>query len=91
MTQLTGTGVVAGVAYAPARWAADRPEFDASSFAPVAEDGRPAELERLTAAIDTVADRYRARAAKVSEPHSKEVVEADAGIAQDRGLMRTAR
>lgn len=91
MTQLTGTGVVAGVAYAPARWAADRPEFDAASFATIAEEARPAELDRLIGAIDTVAERYRARAAKVTDQHTKEVLEADAGLAQDRGLMRTAR
>lgn len=91
MTQLTGTGVVAGVAYAPARWAATRPEIQASAFRAVPEDARGAELERLEAAIATVEKGYLERAQRVAEPDTKKVLEATAALVRDRGLMRMAR
>ncbi|WP_028708739.1 putative PEP-binding protein [Propionicicella superfundia] len=91
MTQLTGTGVVAGVAYAPARWAAARPEIKASAFAPVPEANRAAELERFEAAVAAVEQGYLERAQRVAEPDTKKVLEATAGLVKDRGLMRMAR
>lgn len=91
MTELSGTAVVPGIAYAPARWASARPEISASAFAPVPEADRAAELERFESAISTVAHSYLDRAQRVSDPATRKVLEATAALVNDRGLIRMAR
>lgn len=91
MTKMSGTGVVAGVAFAPARWASARPEVAAESFPPVAEADRGAELERFEAAIAVVSQRYLDRAEKVPDDQTRQVLEATAALVKDRGLLRMAK
>lgn len=91
MTQLIGTAVVSGVAYAPARWSNPRPGISSSVFNTVAEPDRDAETDRFERAIRTVSDRYRDRARKVTDPATRSVLEATAELVKDRGLLRMAR
>ena len=84
----TGTGVVPGIAYAPAAWKTARPEVTPSARA-VAEADRAAEGERLTAAVDAVADRLEARS-RLATGVASEVLAATATLARDRGWRRAA-
>lgn len=85
----TGTGVVAGLGYAPARWVKSAPVLPRSAEALVAEEARDAETARWKAAVETVAGRLTARAATASGA-AAEVLEATAALAADRGLQRAA-
>ena len=51
---INGTGVVAGVAYAPAVWVRPRPELPQPG-ASIAEDARDSEFERFKQAAEGVA------------------------------------
>ncbi len=87
-SQLTGTGVVPGIAHAPAAWLRQLqlPPLDEG----VVEEGeRDAEKEKLLVAVATVADRYDARAATATGA-ANEVLTATAGLARDRGWTRAA-
>lgn len=83
-----GTGVVPGIAYAPAAWKRGRPET-LPQLPPLAEDERPAEVERLSAAADAVSTRLDDRASQASGVAS-EVLAATAALARDRGWRRAA-
>ncbi|TRY18667.1 phosphoenolpyruvate--protein phosphotransferase [Tessaracoccus rhinocerotis] len=87
-SQLTGTGVVPGIAHAPAAWLRQLqlPPIDESTLD---EGDRDAEKERLMAAVAVVADRYDARAAAATGA-ANEVLTATAGLARDRGWTRAA-
>ncbi len=83
-----GTGVVGGYAYAPAAWT--RPAYVPPATAShVAEDARPAEVERFKAAADAVASRFTERASAATGV-ATEVLGATAALARDRGWIRAA-
>lgn len=88
-TTVKGTGVVAGIAYAPAVWIRPRPELPQSGQN-IAEDNRDAEYERFTTAADTVAARLEERASRAEGP-AAEVLNATAGMVRDRGWRKTVR
>lgn len=90
----SGTGVVAGVAYAPLVWA--RTEAVEVSTSPdpalegdAAEGAREAERERLAAAAHAVAERLLSRAQE-STGSASEVLAANAQLARDRGWLKEA-
>ncbi|WP_427018009.1 phosphoenolpyruvate--protein phosphotransferase [Pseudarthrobacter sp. P1] len=85
----TGTGVVAGLGYAPALWVKPAPVLPHCSKKLVPDDAREAEAARWKAAVETVAARLTARAA-VASGAAAEVLGATAALATDRGLQRTA-
>lgn len=86
---IKGTGVVAGVAYAPAVWIRPRPELPEASGA-IAEEKRDAEFERFIAAVDAVAARLESRAAQ-ADGQAAEVLNATVGIVKDRGWHKAVR
>ncbi|MFM9376235.1 phosphoenolpyruvate--protein phosphotransferase [Gordonia sp. VNK21] len=86
---VTGTPVVAGLAYGPVIRPGDRPEPDLGDAATIPEDDRDAEKERLAAAADTVAGRLTERASR-SSGAAAEVLAATAGLAKDRGWLGAA-
>ena len=88
-TSVKGTGVVAGIAYAPAIWVHARPELPESG-ATVAEDARDAEFERFTVAADTVAERLAARSETV-DGAAAEVLKATVGMVNDRGWRKAVK
>ena len=85
---LQGTGVVPGIAYAPAAWLRAF-ELPAVMEHEVAEEEREAEKERFLAAVDTVADRYQEKAGRTAGD-AADVLMATAGLARDRGWKRAA-
>ncbi|GAB3941447.1 phosphoenolpyruvate--protein phosphotransferase [Corynebacterium tapiri] len=84
-----GTGVVPGVAFAPAVWVRPRPALP-DAGAPVAEDAREAEFARFTEAADAVAQRLAERAEN-ADGHAAEVLTATVGMVRDRGWRKTVR
>lgn len=88
-THLTGTGVVAGIAYAPVVWARPRPDLPGSART-IDEAQRDAEFERFQIAADTVAERLDSRAQSSNGP-AAEVLRATAGMVRDRGWRKTVR
>lgn len=88
-TSVTGTGVVPGIAYAPAGWARPRPALPTDTRV-VAEAEREAEKERFLAAANTVAGRFAERASAATGVAS-EVLGATANLAKDRGWLRAAQ
>lgn len=89
MTTVSGTGVVAGVAFAPAVWVQPRPELPTAG-PEVPEDKREAEFERFAEAAEVVASRLTVRAAG-AEGQAAEVLTATAAMAKDRGWHKTVR
>ena len=86
---INGTGVVAGVAYAPAVWVRPRPQLPQPGAA-IAEDARDGEFARFQQAAEVVAERLTARASD-AEGHAKEVLIATAGMAKDRGWHKAVK
>lgn len=84
---ITGTGVVAGLGYAPALWVKPAPVMPQSCEALIAEPERELEVARWKAAVTLVSERLNARAANASGA-AAEVLEATAALASDRGLQR---
>ncbi|PYI37472.1 phosphoenolpyruvate--protein phosphotransferase [Arthrobacter psychrolactophilus] len=84
---ITGTGVVAGLGYAPALWVKPAPVVPQSCEAHIAEPERELEVARWKAAVTLVSERLSARAANASGA-AAEVLEATAALASDRGLQR---
>ena len=90
--ELTGTPVVAGYAYGPALWPGGRVEHDdrlLGADRTLADEERGAEADRLAAAAATVAGRLRNRASHASGA-AAEVLNATAGLAEDRGWIGAA-
>ncbi|UEA59286.1 phosphoenolpyruvate--protein phosphotransferase [Gordonia otitidis] len=90
--ELTGTPVVAGYAYGPALWPGGRVEHDdrlLGADRSLADDDLGAEADRLAAAAATVAGRLRNRASHASGA-AAEVLNATAGLAEDRGWIGAA-
>ena len=88
-SMLTGTPVVAGVAYGPALWPGERPAYDVSAHAAIAEGDREVEVKRFTDAASTVGGRLRERASHNSGV-AAEVLTATAALAEDRGWIGAA-
>ena len=86
---VTGTGVVPGIAYAPAAWAQQRPHV-ARDTRVIDESDREPEKTRFLTAATTVADRFTRRASTASGVAS-EVLTATAALAKDRGWLRAAQ
>ncbi|HZK05910.1 MAG TPA: phosphoenolpyruvate--protein phosphotransferase [Actinomycetaceae bacterium] len=86
---LKGTGVVPGIAYAPAGWARPRPALPVDDRI-IPERSRDAEKERFLEATTTVAGRLAARAETASGA-AAEVLAATANLASDRGWLRAAQ
>ena len=85
---LRGTGVVAGFVYAPTAWIRPAPVPPPVS-GNLAEEDRPAEVERFKAAAETVAGRFTDRASAATGV-ATEVLGATAALARDRGWLRAA-
>ncbi len=83
---LSGTPVVPGVAWGPVVRPSGAVRLPDAPTDAVAEEARPAEKERFTAAAGVVADRLAARAGAATGV-SAEVLSATAGLARDRGLL----
>lgn len=86
---ISGTGLVAGVAYATAVWSHPRPELPAEPQA-IPADQVGAEYDRFIAAADAVAARLDNRSA-AAEGAAREVLAANAGMARDRGWRKVVR
>ncbi len=86
---LHGTGVVPGIAYAPAAWTRPAPA-PARAGQPIPEPDRTAERDRFTSAADAVAGRFDERAARQSG-EAAQVLGATAALARDRGWRRAAQ
>ncbi|GAA1390951.1 phosphoenolpyruvate--protein phosphotransferase [Luteococcus peritonei] len=82
-TELRGTGVVPGVAHAPAIWTAPRPQLPEHS-PNIAEEGREAEAGRFQAAAAAVSSRLSQRASHATGVAAN-VLEANASMASDKG------
>ncbi len=79
---LQGTPVVPGVGYGPVIRPAPRPQITTSSDV-VPDTAREAEVARFDAAVEEVAGRLRARAARASGA-AAEVLQANAVLVEDR-------
>ncbi|WP_235840487.1 phosphoenolpyruvate--protein phosphotransferase [Corynebacterium yudongzhengii] len=86
---IQGTGVVPGVAYAPAVWVRPRPELPEAGE-PIAEDAIDAEYARFEKAADTVAERLGARAQE-AVGEAGEVLKATVGMVRDRGWRKAVK
>jgi phosphoenolpyruvate-protein phosphotransferase (PTS system enzyme I) len=85
--RLTGTAVVPGVGYGPVIRPSGAPRLpDADAADSVAEDERPLQLQRFTAAVGEVAERLELRTAQASGA-AAEVLATTATLARDRGLQ----
>jgi len=89
-TVLTGVPVVPGVRFAPVIRANRMPPLEQlAAGGDIAEDQRPAEAARFTAAAAAVADRLRAKAAAATGA-AAEVLTATAQLATDRAWLGSA-
>lgn len=89
-TVLTGVPVVPGVRFAPVIRANRMPPLEQlAAGGDIAEDQRPAEAARFTAAATAVADRLRAKAAAATGA-AAEVLTATAQLATDRAWLGSA-
>ncbi|MGL5406593.1 MAG: phosphoenolpyruvate--protein phosphotransferase [Propionibacteriaceae bacterium] len=86
--EVTGTGVVPGIAYAPAAWTRERPVLPTTTRV-VVEEAREAEAERFKAASALVGERLAERASHASGVASN-VLAATSKLATDRGWIRAA-
>lgn len=86
---VSGTGVVPGIAYAPAGWTRPRPEVP-RDMRVIDEAERDAEKAKFLAAATTVANRFAERASAATGVAS-EVLGATANLAKDRGWLRAAQ
>lgn len=87
--EVSGTGVVAGIAYAPVVWVRPRPELPEAGN-PLRDDEREPEMERFLAAAETVAQRLQHRAENAQD-QAAEVLKATVGMVRDRGWQKTVR
>ncbi len=82
-TELRGTGVVPGVAHAPAIWTAPRPQLP-EHMPTIAEADREAEAAKFAAAAAAVSTRLAQRASHATGVAAN-VLEANASLASDKG------
>ena len=83
---LTGIGVVAGVAARPTMWVRPRPALP-TDVPEIPESDRESQKERFDIAAATVAGRLDARAQR-AEGHAAEVLGATAALVTDKGWRR---
>lgn len=87
--KVQGTACVSGIVYGPVRWAHHRPDLPVSGEL-IPEDERQTEYERLLAAVDTVARRFRERA-DATGGEAAEVLRANAVMAADPAWSKNAK
>lgn len=88
-TTIQGTGVVPGVAFAPAVWVRPRPALPAKGE-PIPEDSHEAEYERFESAAEVVAERLLKRSER-AEGDAAEVLKVTAGMVRDRGWRKAVK
>lgn len=86
---LKGTGVVPGVAYAPAVWLKPRPAPPLAG-APVPEDARQQEFERFLTAAEVVGKRLSSRA-DAAEAAAADILRTSATMVGDKAWHREVR
>lgn len=89
VAELKGTGVVPGIAHAPAVWTAPRPSLP-DHIPTVAEDARDTEFATFVDAATTVSDRLSDRASHASGVAAN-VLTANASLAKDKGWHKAVR
>ena len=86
---ITGTGVVAGVAYANAVWVRPRPTLPQAGET-IADEVKNEEIQRFTQAAETVAGRLQQRA-DAAEGNAAEVLKATSKMVTDRGWHKAVK
>ena len=88
-SDIAGTPVVSGTAYAPAMWVV-RPSVPPATAQPIPEDGREAQFTKYEDAAATVAARLLKRSENTIGSAS-DVLKMSAGLAEDRGIRKEVR
>lgn len=88
-SEITGTPVVSGMAYAPAMWVV-RPSVPPTTAPSIPEEGREDQLKAYDEAAAAVADRLLKRSVNTIGSAS-DVLKMSAGLAQDRGIRKEVR
>lgn len=88
-SDIAGTPVVSGMAYAPAMWVV-RPSVPPATAQPIPEDGREAQFTKYEDAAATVAARLLKRSENTIGSAS-DVLKMSAGLAEDRGILKEVR
>ena len=88
-SDIAGTPVVSGMAYAPAMWVV-RPSVPPATAQPIPEDGREAQFTKYEDAAATVAARLLKRSENTIGSAS-DVLKMSAGLAEDRGIRKEVR
>ena len=88
-SDIAGTPVVSGMAYAPAMWVV-RPSVPPATAQPIPEDGREAQFTKYEDAAATVAARLLKRSENTIGSAS-DVLKMSAGLAEDRGIRTEVR
>ena len=88
-SDIAGTPVVSGMAYAPAMWVV-RLSVPPATAQPIPEDGREAQFTKYEDAAATVAARLLKRSENTIGSAS-DVLKMSAGLAEDRGIRKEVR
>ncbi len=88
-SDIAGTPVVSGTAYAPAMWVV-RPSVPPATAQPIPEDGREVQFKKYEDAAATVAARLLKRSENTIGSAS-DVLKMSAGLAEDRGIRKEVR
>ncbi|MFT0847352.1 phosphoenolpyruvate--protein phosphotransferase [Actinomycetaceae bacterium L2_0104] len=88
-TDIAGTPVVSGMAYAPAMWVV-RPSVPPTTAQSIPEGSREAQLEKYEEATAVVSARLLKRSENTIGSAS-EVLKMSAGLAEDRGIRKEVR
>ncbi|MGO1592183.1 MAG: phosphoenolpyruvate--protein phosphotransferase [Ancrocorticia sp.] len=88
-TDVHGTPVVSGMAYAPAMWVV-RPDVPPATAPSIAEDKRDEEFARYQAAAKVVAERLTVRG-DATIGHASDVLKMSASLATDRGIAKEVK
>lgn len=88
-SDIAGTPVVSGMAYAPAMWVV-RPSVPPATAQPIPEDGREVQFKKYEDAAATVAARLLKRSENTIGSAS-DVLKMSAGLAEDRGIRKEVR
>ncbi len=88
-SEITGTPVVSGMAYAPAMWVV-RPSVPPATAQPIPEEGREEQLKKYDDAAAAVAARLLKRSENTIGSAS-DVLKMSAGLAEDRGIRKEVR
>ncbi len=88
-SDIAGTPVVSGMAYAPTMWVV-RPSVPPATAQPIPEEGREDQFKRYEDAAATVAARLLKRSENTIGSAS-DVLKMSAGLAEDRGIRKEVR